>query len=129
MSRRRPCLALLLAWTYHASHPKPDPARPRLTVPASEGNPAHPPRWAHSLGSGVVELVLPGAAEAGLHAVVGPEPPDNAGQVLGEHALLLGRAGQRKQLPGVVLGTAGESAVAGSTLPHLTRAGGPGDRA
>lgn len=38
--------------------------------------------------------------------MVSPEPPDDAGQVLREHALLLSSARQCKQLPGVVLGTA-----------------------
>lgn len=50
--------------------------------------------------------------------MVSPEPPDDARQVLREHALLLGRAGERKQLPGIVLGTAvGGQAVAG-VHPH-----------
>lgn len=39
--------------------------------------------------------------------MVSPEPPDDTRQVLGEHALLLGSAGQGKQLPGVILGTVG----------------------
>lgn len=74
----------------------------------------------YSLGSGVVELVLPRAAEAGLHTVVGPEPPDNAGQVLWEHTLLLGRARQCKQLPGVILGTAVGGQPVTGTHPYPT---------
>lgn len=59
----------------------------------------------YSLGSGVVELVLPGAAKAGLHTVVSPEPPDDTRQILREHALLLSSARQCKQLPSIILGT------------------------
>lgn len=59
----------------------------------------------YSLGSGVVELVLPGAAKAGLHTVVSPEPPDDTRQILREHTLLLSSARQCKQLPSIILGT------------------------
>lgn len=55
-----------------------------------------------SLCRGVVELVFPGAAEAGLNAAVLPQPLDDAGQ-LARHEAFLGRAGQHKQLPRVVL--------------------------
>lgn len=57
----------------------------------------------YSLGSGVVELVFPGAVKTSLDAVVSPQPPDHVGQVLRHDALLLGGAGERKQLPSVIL--------------------------
>lgn len=58
--------------------------------------------------------------------MVSPEPPDDTRQVLGEHALLLGSAGQGKQLPGVILGTVGGGGVSQSqehtpTLPGRGR--------
>lgn len=57
-----------------------------------------------SLCRRVVELVFPGAAEAGLNAAVLPQPLDDAGQ-LARHEAFLRRAGQHKQLPRVVLKT------------------------
>lgn len=56
------------------------------------------------LWRGVVELVLPGASEAGLHPLVCPQPVDHGGQ-LGRHHPFLRGTGQREQLAGVVLET------------------------
>ena len=56
------------------------------------------------LWSGIVELVLPGADEAGLHPLVGPQPVDHGGQLRGHHAFLRG-ASQREQLACIVLQT------------------------
>lgn len=52
--------------------------------------------------------------------MVSPEPPDDARQVLREHSLLLRRAGQRKQLPGIILGTAvrGQPGAGAEVCPH-----------
>lgn len=36
--------------------------------------------------------------------MVSPEPPDDAGQILGQHPLFLSSTGQCKQLPGIILG-------------------------
>lgn len=52
--------------------------------------------------------------------MVGPEPPDDAGQVLGEHALLLSSGSQREELPGVVLGTAVGGQLVTGVHPHPT---------
>ena len=57
-----------------------------------------------SLGGGVVELVLPGAAKAGCDAAILPESLHHAGQ-LRRHKALLRRAGQDEQLARVVLET------------------------
>lgn len=57
----------------------------------------------NSLGSGVVQLVLPGPGEAALHATVRPQPLDDPGQVVRQEALLLRRRRQGEQLAGVVL--------------------------
>lgn len=55
-----------------------------------------------SLGSGVVELILPRSIEARLNAAVGPQPPDHAAQLCWHHSLLR-RAGQGEQLTGIIL--------------------------
>jgi len=55
-----------------------------------------------SLSSRVVELVLAGASEAGLHAAVPPQSLHHPRQ-LRRHEALLRRAGQHKELPGIVL--------------------------
>ena len=52
--------------------------------------------------------------------MVSPEPPDDTGQILREHALLLSRARQCKQLPGVVLGTAVSGQLVAGAHPHPT---------
>lgn len=60
--------------------------------------------------------------------MVSPEPPDDTRQVLGEHALLLGSAGQGKQLPGVILGTVGGGGSAShrsTPPPYLAEEGKP----
>lgn len=57
---------------------------------------------ADSLSGRVVELVLPGATEAGLDSSVLPQPLDDAGQ-LARHEPLLSRPRQHKQLPRIVL--------------------------
>lgn len=56
----------------------------------------------HSLCRRVVELVLPGATEAGLHPSVHPQPLNDSGQ-LRRHEALLRRARQHKQLARVIL--------------------------
>lgn len=57
----------------------------------------------YSLGSGVIQLVLSGAVKTSLDPIVSPQPPDHAGQVFWHDALLLSGAGERKQLPSVIL--------------------------
>lgn len=57
----------------------------------------------HSLGCRVVQLVLSRASEAALDAAVGPQAPDDVGQVVREEALLLGRRRKGKELLGVIL--------------------------
>lgn len=37
--------------------------------------------------------------------MISPEPPNDAGQIFRKHTLFLSGTGQRKQLPGIVLGT------------------------
>lgn len=54
------------------------------------------------LGGGVVELVLSGSAEAGLHPAVPPQPFNDAGQLGGHHAFLRA-AREHEQLAGIVL--------------------------
>ena len=77
-----------------------------------------------SLGGGVVELVLPGAAEAGCDAAVLPEPLHHAGQ-LGRHEALLRRAGQDEELPRIVLrGRGGEGGGGGEGRRGARRRGG-----
>lgn len=56
----------------------------------------------NSLSCRVVELVLPGAAEASLDSSVVPEPLDDPGQ-FPRHEALFCRSGQHEQLPRVVL--------------------------
>ena len=60
------------------------------------------PRSFFSLCCRVIELVLPGAAEAGLNAAVLPQPLDHSGQLAGHEALLC-RTGKNKQLPSIIL--------------------------
>lgn len=57
----------------------------------------------YSLGSRVVQLVLSGAVKTSLDPVVSPQPPDHIGQVLRHDALLLSGAGEREELPSVIL--------------------------
>ena len=58
--------------------------------------------------------------------MVSPEPPDDTGQILRQHTLLLSRARQREQLPGVVLGTAvsGQRVAGAHAHPTGQRQGG-----
>lgn len=79
----------------------------------------------YSLGSRVIELVLPRAAKASLHSVVSPEPPDDTGQILRKHALLLSSAGQCKQLPGIILGMVVRRQPVTGVPPHPTCQGSP----
>lgn len=56
-----------------------------------------------SLGSGVIELVLSGAAEAALHPAISPQSADHVGQVVGENSLLLCCGRQCEELPCIIL--------------------------
>lgn len=74
------------------------PTAPLSSADDSEKNPAEPPQIINSADGAlgvcdslccrVVELILAGAAEAGLHTSVLPEPLDDTGQ-LGCHEALL----------------------------------------
>jgi len=95
-------------WEAAAPGPKPGDGEEQspggLTRPAGlrSGRAAGEERG-YSLGSGVVQLVLSGAVKTSLDPVVSPQPSDHVGQVLRHDALLLGSAGERKQLPSIVL--------------------------
>lgn len=52
--------------------------------------------------------------------MVSPESPDDAGQILRQHALLLSRARQCEQLPGVILGTAVSGQCVAGAQGHPT---------
>lgn len=142
---QQPCLALLLAFNTTPPTSRQKPPRPWWTVTSFQKqglavssrqclsppllpvvqDPLTPPSpIGYSLGRRVVELVLPRAAKAGLHTVVGPKPPDDPRQILREDTLLLSSAGQCKQLPGIVLGTVGrDQPITGAhpTLPGQGR--------
>lgn len=66
------------------------------------------------LGGGVVELVLSGSAEAGLHPAVPPQPFNDAGQLGGHHAFLRA-AREHEQLAGIVLQETGNQSLLAPT--------------